>query len=131
VLRHNEAGARLPIDLDSARRMHRWLNRDISAWLPIHLAAESGKIAALACHLGQPVPIGERRAGALRLCIGARTITEIAFDETLGETLDDRIARQVERACLALRKVELIAEHLDAIAAAAELGERSRQTMVA
>jgi hypothetical protein len=131
VLRRDEAGARVPIDLETARRVHRWLNRDISAWLPSEASERGASLAALACHLGQPVAIGEERAGALCLGIGARMVAEVALGEALGETLEDRLARQIERARMALSKVELIAEHLDAIAAAAELGERGRRTIAA
>jgi ribosomal protein S12 methylthiotransferase accessory factor YcaO len=113
------------MDLDLARHVHRWLNRDVSAWLPSEVGGESRDIAALACHLGQPVAIGEGRAGALRLCIGAHMVAEVALSEALGEMLEDRLARQIERARIALSKVELIAEHLDAIAAAAERGRRA------
>jgi glutamate/tyrosine decarboxylase-like PLP-dependent enzyme len=131
ILRLDEVGVRVPMDLESARRVHRWLNRDISAWLPGELGDESGKIAALACHLGQPVAIGETRTGALRLCIGARMVAEVALGEGLGETLEDRLERQIERARSALSKVELIAEHLGAIVAAAEFGERGRRDVAA
>jgi hypothetical protein len=126
VLRRDETGARVPIDLETARRVHRWLNRDISAWLPGGIGDRGATLAAVACHLGQPVAIGEERAGSLCLCIGARMVAEVALGAALGETLEDRLARQIERARSALSKVELIAEHLDAITAAAELGERRR-----
>jgi hypothetical protein len=58
-------------------------------------------------------------------------VAEVAVGEGLGETLEDRLERQIERARSALSKVELIAEHLDAIVAAAELGERGRRDVAA
>jgi hypothetical protein len=58
-------------------------------------------------------------------------VAEVALGEGLGETLEDRLERQIERARSALSKVELIAEHLGAIVAAAEFGERGRRDVAA
>ncbi len=48
-------------------------------------------------------------AAALRLCIGAHLITEVAFDPALGPTLEQRLERQIGRARLVLEKAALLA----------------------
>jgi hypothetical protein len=83
------------------------LNDDLGARLPADAGAER-EIAAVPCHIGQPVKIGAD-AAALRLCIGARQIVEVAAPSGLGATFEERLASQVARLRLALRKMELVA----------------------
>ncbi len=70
-------------DLSPAQcgKLHRALNRDINPELP-GLSGEERGIAALPCHIGQPVAVagltGPR--GALRIGAGARIVTETAPD---------------------------------------------------
>ena len=49
--------------------------------------------------------------GALRICIGARQVTEVAFDPALGKTEEQRLARQIGRVRMVLEKADLIARH--------------------
>ena len=54
-------------------KLYRALNADVRALLP-PLKGEARRVAALPCHIGQPVAIGE--AGALRVSASARLVRE-------------------------------------------------------
>jgi hypothetical protein len=68
--------------------LHRALNRDVRAVLAGRDASER-ELAALACHIGQPVAVAGERGprGALRLSAGARSVTDGVAD------LDGELAR--------------------------------------
>ena len=108
------------------RQVHRWLNADISGQLPAGVLCSARRLAALPCHLGQPVAIG--RTAVLRICIGAQLVWETAFDESLGSSLEARLEAQIQRARLALRKTELIAQYYDRCAAGAVARSRPERT---
>lgn len=95
-----------PLALDDARRLHRWLNADLSPWI-----AETP--ATRLCHLGQPVPVPQREgaalAGALRLCAGARLVS--GEPSHAGMDPMARIERECDDARLALEKIGLILRH--------------------
>ncbi len=57
--------------------------------------------------------------GALRICIGARQVTEVAFDPALGKTEEQRLARQIGRVRMVLEKADLIARHYAHLSASA------------
>jgi hypothetical protein len=87
-----------PIGAEKCRALYRALNRDMSK-LVVTSAADS-ELAARSCLIGQPVKLeraGARPVAALRLCIGARLITDAwsgdaaAARRNLEHTLD-RIA---------------------------------------
>jgi hypothetical protein len=62
---------------DEAWQAYVMLNRDLSAALPPHATAAERQVAAIPCHIGQPVRLRWRdgsEAGALRLALGARSI---------------------------------------------------------
>lgn len=99
-----------PLDLTRARAVHRWLNADLSPHLP------GEPLAALLCHLGQPVPIPHPSlagapAGALRLCAGARLVS--GEPSHAGLTDEVRLAREFADVGRALAKITLILSHLD------------------
>ncbi len=104
-----------PMDLATMKQVHRWLNADISAWLPADALCSARRLAALPCHLGQPVAIA--RTAVLRLCIGAHLVWQTAFDQSLGSSFEARLEAQIQRARLALRKTELIAQYYASLAA--------------
>lgn len=92
-----------PIGAETCRALYRALNRDMSK-LIVTSAADS-EVAARACLIGQPVKLqraGAKPSAALRLCIGARLITEAwspdaaAARRNLEHTLD-RIAGVVAK----------------------------------
>ena len=121
VMRETAGGGRAALDVAEARKVHRWLNIDLADRLPRNASRDERRIAARACHLGQPVRLsgadGTPR-GALRLCASARLVGAVAFDEALGSTSAERLARVCDDARLALSKVALIARHFDALDAA-------------
>jgi hypothetical protein len=116
VLQTADDGREQPLDLAAAKQVHRWLNVDVSSWLPAGTLCAARRLAALPCHLGQPVALG--RTAALRVCIGAGLVWQAACDGSLGSSLEARLQAQIQRARLAVRKAELIAQHYDALRAA-------------
>jgi glutamate/tyrosine decarboxylase-like PLP-dependent enzyme len=116
-------GAR-PLDLAAARQVHRWLNTDVSSWLPAEAGCSARRLAALHCHLGQAVALG--RSAALRLCIGAQLVCQTASDHSLGSSLAARLETLIQNARLAVGKAELIAQNYDALGAAGAEPVRSR-----
>jgi len=107
-----------PLSYDEAWRMYTWLNKDISDRLPGDATAEERALAAKACHIGQPVKLGSAQGftiGALRIAAGARLVSRIAFDPTLGATPAERLDAQVAGAVQVLDKVSLIVRHWPAI----------------
>jgi glutamate/tyrosine decarboxylase-like PLP-dependent enzyme len=108
-------GGERPLDLAAARQVHRWLNTDVSSWLPAEALCSARRLAALRCHLGQPVALG--RTAALRVCIGAHLVWQVASDPSLGGSLEARLEAQLQNARLAVRKTELIAQYYDALCA--------------
>lgn len=117
LLRAGQPGATLT--MAEARQVHQWLNRDLSAALPEgseELSDEDRAALARPCHLGQPVKLarpGGIEAGALRLCLSARTISRTAFDPLRGPTFEARLDRARREIRLALRKTDLVARHFD------------------
>ncbi len=107
--------------------MHRWLNADISSWLPSGLLCSARRLAALPCHLGQPVALA--RTAALRVCIGAHLVWQTAFDESLGSSLEARLEAQIQSARLVVRKAELIAQYYDSLSAGAVAATSGPQTL--
>jgi selenocysteine lyase/cysteine desulfurase len=124
ILQGTNADGAPPLDLAAARQVHSWLNSDISSRLPAEALCSARRLAAVRCHLGQPVALG--RAAALRLCIGAQLVCHAASDHSLGRSLAARLETQIQNARLAVRKAELIAQSYDALGAAGALPARSR-----
>ena len=105
VLRPEGDGGGQPLDLAAAQQVHRWLNADVSRWLPAGTLCSARRLAAVACHLGQPVAIGPRALRMHRRPSGVAA----ACDDLLGSSLEARLEAQIQKARLAVRKVELIA----------------------
>ena len=124
ILHPASDGGRRPLDLAAAKQVHRWLNADVSSWLPAGTLCSARRLAALPCHLGQPVALG--RTAALRVCIGAHLVWQAACDDSLGSSLEARLEAQIQKARLALRKVELIAHYYDALCAAGAVAPQAR-----
>lgn len=109
-----EGADRRPLDVREARLVYEWLNEDITARLPAATTSEERVIAATKCHIGQPVPFaggGDEVLGALRLSAGARLVSGVQFDRRLGETEEDRLAKEVQDAIGVLAKIALIARN--------------------
>ena len=99
-----------PLAQEDARRLHRWLNADLSPWV---MEGEG----SLLCVLGQPVPVPhpmlDGPAGALRLCAGARLVSGEPSHEGLDE--ERRLQRECTDARRVLGKLELILKHWDVL----------------
>lgn len=107
----------IPLDLARCRKLYQWLNADLSSYVPEKQKA----LAALLCHIGQPVPIPHAQAagglvGALRLSAGARLVSGEPSHEGLDATA--RMTREIQDALRVLEKISLILTHWDAIALA-------------
>jgi hypothetical protein len=109
--------AQAPLGLEPARQVWRWLREDLSDLLPRSATPAERRLAGFVCQVGQPVRLGA--AGALRLCLGAHLITQVAFDAALGRTLEDRLRRQAGNARIVLDKAALIARYLEQLAVSA------------
>ena len=113
ILREPRDRGAQPMDVGAIKQVHRWLNTDISSRLPTGTLCSARHLAALPCHLGQPVGVGG--TAALRACIGAHLVWQTACNLRVGGSLEARLEAQIQRARLVLRKAELIAQHYDAL----------------
>ncbi|MCX2560490.1 hypothetical protein OQ252_03590 [Acetobacter farinalis] len=107
----------VPLDLARCRKLYQWLNADVSPYVPQNRKA----LAALLCHIGQPVSVPCREAaggvaGALRISAGARLVSGEPSHEGLDATA--RMSREIQDALRVLEKISLILAHWDAIAQA-------------
>nr|WP_321984093.1 hypothetical protein [uncultured Lichenicoccus sp.] len=114
-------GDRLPLPLERARRLYRWLNADVSPALPGRATPAERALARLLCHVGQPVPVahealGGAQAGALRISAGARVVSGEPSHGGLGS--DDRIAREIADMRRVLDKITLLLRYWPAMALA-------------
>ncbi|WP_182961369.1 hypothetical protein [Gluconacetobacter tumulisoli] len=108
----------VPLSLEDARALYRWLNTDLSRLVP---PDADRALASLLCHVGQPVPLPhdgrpDGLAGALRLSAGARLVSgEPSHD---GLVPDRRMDREIGDALRVVAKIGLILRHWPAIARA-------------
>lgn len=96
---------------EEAKKVYHWLNTDLSDSLPPGSTDSDTALASHCCHIGQPVSVkGPRGAwlGALRIAVGARLISRVAFDPALGATAAERLAEQLRAAGEILDKISLI-----------------------
>jgi hypothetical protein len=111
-------GTRTPLGYEEARAVYFWLNTDLSAVLPADASGTDRMLAARCCHIGQPVRIRRSKGpvlGALRIAVGARYVTRVQFDPTLGPDCDARIAAQIADVDVVLRKIGLILAYWQAL----------------
>lgn len=105
-----DGGRFVPLGLEDARALYRWLNADLSRLLS---APADRALGGVLCHVGQPVPLPHPSrpgmAGALRLSAGARLVSgEPSHD---GLVPDRRMDREIGDARLVLDKIGLILRH--------------------
>ncbi|ACI51595.1 conserved hypothetical protein [Gluconacetobacter diazotrophicus PA1 5] len=113
----------VPLGLDAARALYRWLNTDLSRLLPgpaLDGGADGG-LGGLLCHVGQPVPLphtarADGPAGALRLSAGARLIS--GEPSHGGLVPDRRMDCEIRDGLRVLAKIGLILRHWAVLAAA-------------
>ena len=105
----------VPLTMQRARLLYRWLNADVSRVLSAVPEADL-RLAGLLCHIGQPAPVPHRAlaggpAGALRVSAGARLLSGEPSHE--GLDTDRRLAREVADARRVLDKIGLLLRHWD------------------
>lgn len=114
------------LDYEQAGKVYHWLNADISARLPAAATTPERDLARHCCHIGQPVRIntgeGECR-GALRIAVGARLVSRVAYDPALGASREARISQQITSARGILDKVALICRYWNELESAAAEGD--------
>lgn len=99
-----------PIDFHRSRKLYEWLNADLSPYVP----KADKPLAALFCHIGQPVALPHSHAvngmaGALRLSAGARLVSGEPSHNGLG--IEARMIRESTDAKRVLDKISLILAH--------------------
>jgi hypothetical protein len=102
------------LNYEEAWCLHKRLNEDIAEWLPAAITAQQRAIASKLYHIGQPARLtaeGGLTIGALRVAAGARLVSRVAFDPTLGATPEDRLFAHIDSAVQVLDKIELIMAH--------------------
>ncbi|WP_096701902.1 hypothetical protein [Magnetospirillum sp. 15-1] len=102
--------ARTPLGMDDLRRLHVWLNRDVSPLLPPKARERDRRLAALACHIGQPVMVGESLSG-LRLAAGARLVSGARRAMLAGRSVDAFLDLEIAEAKLVLAKLDMLLRH--------------------
>ncbi|BAE51658.1 hypothetical protein [Paramagnetospirillum magneticum] len=102
--------ARAPLGMEDLRRLHVWLNRDVSALLPPKARERDRRLAALACHIGQPVMVGETLSG-LRLAAGARLVSGARQAMTIGRSVEAFLDMEIAEAKLVLAKLDMLLRH--------------------
>ncbi len=112
--------APVPLTMQRARLLYRWLNADVSRVLRTVPEADR-RLAGLLCHIGQPAPVPHRAlaagpAGVLRISAGARLLSGEPSHE--GLDADRRLAREVADARRVLDKIGLLLRHWDLLLAA-------------
>jgi hypothetical protein len=101
-----------PLTFEEACHAYRWLNMDIACFLPSHATERERWIASKRCHIAQPVRIIRTCDGwkaALRIAAGARLVSAVRYDSTLGEKPKDRLTAEIRDACLVSKKLSIIA----------------------
>lgn len=105
------------LDMERSRKLHRWLQADLSPYVPDGPdAATLRPLVALPCHVGQPVALPCAQAlggvaGALRIAASARHVTAGEADAVTETTALVRAVGQV------LRKLVFVLDHWESIAA--------------
>jgi len=99
-----------PLSVEACRAVHRSLTHEISE---MAVGSEADRqIAARRCLVGQPVRLqrrGGEPAAVLRLCIGARLLTE-AWSAEAG-IAQKNLQREIDRLAEVVAKIELLLAH--------------------
>jgi hypothetical protein len=96
---------------EEALRVYKLLNADIASLLPATATSGELGIAAIRCHVGQPVKIYQHAGiwySALRLAVGARLVSGVEFDPLLGETMENRLQSELDGALTIVSKLGVI-----------------------
>jgi hypothetical protein len=115
VLARQWDGGLVPLDEPACRRIFELLNRDLRAELP-GLTAPEQVLAALQCHIGQPVAIAGR--AVLRMVLGARFFNIVGFAGP--GAIEAALQSEISDAMRAIAKLELLASRWWRLARAKE-----------
>ncbi len=86
-------------------RLYRTLNADVARALPDWATDSERRLAAQACHIGQPVKLGGGRS-VLRIALGARTASEAWSPDPL--VAERNINKAAERCSTIVDKIDLL-----------------------
>jgi len=101
-----------PLSTDQCRVVYRALAQDLRE--AIGGSEADRAVAARCCLIGQPVRIemrDEKPTAALRLCVGARLVTETWSPD--GRAAQQNLQRELDRIAGVVAKIELMLEHAD------------------
>lgn len=111
-----------------ARLAYKWLNLDLTLLIPDVIKEDENLLASKSCHIGQPVRVRKEDGdwiGALRIAVGARLVSGVTFDTHLAESVEQRLAAEVNDAVAVFDKLSLIIRYWDAL-----LGAESQQELL-
>ncbi len=103
-------------DMEAAKEIHKMLVWDVSGEHGLASGLGSRQLARQPFHLGQPVAIGQpgrRVGGALRIAIGAPTLSQIVFDVSRGHNWMDRLDLEIADVQAAIEKIGVIVRESD------------------
>jgi hypothetical protein len=97
------------LSLDDCRKVYRALSRDLRDAVSASEGGREREIAAKLCLVGQPVALG--RGAALRICAGARLVTE-TWTSDQGKARGN-LQRELGSVGAVVAKIEWLAAHID------------------
>jgi hypothetical protein len=112
VIRHDDR----ILSPDDCSRIYRALSRDARNAVAADEGGRDREIAAKVCLVGQPVALGQRAVAALRICAGARLVTETWTSNE--DTARGNLQRELGRAGAIVSKIEWLLAHMDDLARA-------------
>ncbi len=112
VIRHDDR----ILSHDDCSKIYRALSRDARNAVSADESGRDREIAAKVCLVGQPVALGQGAVAALRICAGARLVTETWTSS--GDTARENLQREIGRAGAIVSKIEWLVAHMDGLARA-------------
>lgn len=104
------------LSLDDCRKIYRTLARDARDSVAADMHGRDAEIAAKACLIGQPVALsqrGQHPAAALRICAGARLVTETWSSDA--DTAHGNLQRELGHVSTIVAKIEWLLAHIDGL----------------
>jgi len=110
------SGEQHPLTYEEARYAYHCINTDIARFLPVSASDRDHELAAKRCHIGQPVKIQQDHnswIGALRIAAGARLVSGVQYDSSLGDKPENRLLREIQTAGVIFGKLSVIVKYWD------------------
>jgi hypothetical protein len=107
------------LSLDDCRKIYRMLARDGRDGVFAEVDRRDAEIAATACLIGQPVALGQHGPhpiAALRICAGARLVTETWSSDAA--TAQRNLRRELNHVGTIVAKIEWLLAHIDGLSVA-------------